>query len=59
VWVVDPGSNAVALRPVEVIRFDAARIVVGQGLEGGEVVVTAGVQALRPGQRVRLLGVQP
>ena len=59
VWVVDPASGAVALRPVEVIRFDAARIVVGHGLEGGEVVVTAGVQALRPGQRVRLLGAQP
>jgi hypothetical protein len=49
----------VALRPVEVIRFDPARVLVGQGLEGGEVVVTAGVQALRPGQRVRLLGAQP
>ena len=59
VWVVDPGSGAVALRPVEVIRFDPARVLVGQGLEGGEVVVTAGVQALRPGQRVRLLGAQP
>jgi multidrug efflux pump subunit AcrA (membrane-fusion protein) len=59
VWVVDPGSGAVALRPVEVIRFDPARVLVGQGLEGGEVVVTAGVQALRPGQQVRLLGAQP
>jgi RND family efflux transporter MFP subunit len=59
VWVVDPASGAVALRPVEVIRFDPARVVVGQGLEGGDIVVTAGVQALRPGQRVRLLGAQP
>jgi hypothetical protein len=32
-------------------------VVVGQGLESGEVIVTAGVQALRPGQKVRLLGV--
>jgi RND family efflux transporter MFP subunit len=59
VWVVDPGSRAVALRPVEVIRFDPARVLVGQGLESGDIVVTAGVQALRPGQRVRLLGAQP
>jgi membrane fusion protein, multidrug efflux system len=29
---------------------------VSGGLEGGEVVVTAGVQALHPGQKVRLLG---
>jgi hypothetical protein len=56
VWVVDPATQTVALRPVEVLRFDPARVLVGQGLEAGEVVVTAGVQALRPGQKVRLLG---
>ena len=33
--------------------------VVLRGLEPGEVVVTAGVQALRPGQKVRLLGATP
>ena len=32
------------------------RVVISQGLETGEVVVTAGVQTLRPGQKVRLLG---
>jgi hypothetical protein len=53
---VDAASQTVALRNIEVIRFDPARVVVGQGLEPGDVVVTAGVQALRPGQRVRLLG---
>jgi hypothetical protein len=30
--------------------------VVSQGIEPGELVVTAGVHALRPGQKVRLLG---
>jgi hypothetical protein len=30
--------------------------VISQGLEPGDVVVTAGVQALHPGQKVRLLG---
>ncbi|MCB4824790.1 efflux RND transporter periplasmic adaptor subunit [Roseicella aerolata] len=58
VWVVDPAAQTVALRPVEVLRFDPARVVVGGGLEAGDIVVTAGVQALRPGQRVRLLGGQ-
>jgi len=58
VWVVDPGKQTVALRIVEVLRFDPARVLVGQGLEPGEIVVTAGVQALRPGQKVRLLGPQ-
>jgi len=56
VWVVDPRAQTVALRAVEVLRFDPGRVLVGQGLAPGEVVVTAGVQALRPGQKVRLLG---
>jgi RND family efflux transporter MFP subunit len=58
VWVVDPAAQTVALRVIEVVRFDPARVLVGQGLESGETVVTAGVQALRPGQKVRLLGQQ-
>ena len=56
VWVVDPRSRSVALRPIELARHDSVRIVVARGLEQGDVVVTAGVQALRPGQVVRLLG---
>jgi RND family efflux transporter MFP subunit len=55
VWVVDPESETVSLRPVEVLRYDPASVI-AQGLETGEVVVTAGVQVLRPGQKVRLLG---
>lgn len=56
VWIVDPNSLTVKLRNVEVQRFDPATAVISQGLEPGEVVVTAGVQALHPGQKVRLLG---
>ncbi len=56
VWVVDPRSQTVSLRNVEVLRFDPATVVISQGLETGEIVVTAGVQALHPGQKVRLLG---
>lgn len=56
VWVVDPASMAVALRPVTVDRFTPAAVVVLEGLAPGDVVVTAGVQALRPGQTVRLMG---
>jgi RND family efflux transporter MFP subunit len=55
-WVVDPGSLTVSLRKVDVLRFDPGTVVIAQGLEGGEIVVTAGVQALHPGQQVRLLG---
>jgi membrane fusion protein, multidrug efflux system len=55
VWVVDPQSHQVSLRPVQLHRQDSGGIVVAHGLKGGERVVTAGVHALRPGQKVRLL----
>nr|WP_255607566.1 efflux RND transporter periplasmic adaptor subunit [Ancylobacter sp. Lp-2] len=56
VWVVDPSTATVALRNVEVARFNPATVTIGSGLAVGDVVVTAGVQALYPGQKVRLLG---
>jgi RND family efflux transporter MFP subunit len=56
VWVVDPATETVALRNIELLRHDPARVLVAQGLATGDIVVTAGVQALRPGQKVRLLG---
>lgn len=56
VWVVDPSSNTVSLRNVDVLRFDQAQVAVSQGIDTGEIVVTAGVQALHPGQKIRLLG---
>lgn len=55
-WIVDPEKLTVSLRPVEVLRFDPGTVVISGGLDGGEFVVTAGVQALYPGQKVRLLG---
>jgi RND family efflux transporter MFP subunit len=56
VWIVDPKALTVEIRNVEVLRFDPASVTISQGLATGDVVVTAGVQALRPGQKVRLLG---
>lgn len=58
VWLVDPASNAVSLQPVTVQRFGEYLVAVADGLKSGDVVVTAGVQALHPGQQVRLLGSQ-
>lgn len=55
VWVYDPASSTVAMRPIEVLRFTPATVVVAEGVDPGEIVVTAGVQALHPGQKVRLL----
>ena len=56
VWIVDPSTRTVSIRNVDVLRFDPARVAVSGGLSTGEVIVTAGVQALHPGQKVRLLG---
>lgn len=59
VWIVDPKKNTVSLRHVDVVRFDQNMVSVGHGLENGDVIVTAGAQALHPGQQVRLLGTAP
>ncbi|QQO37637.1 efflux RND transporter periplasmic adaptor subunit [Bradyrhizobium diazoefficiens] len=59
VWIVDRTTNTVAVRNVDVLRFDEAQAIISQGLDIGEVVVTAGVQALHPGQKVRVLGSEP
>jgi RND family efflux transporter MFP subunit len=56
VWVVDPTSQTVSARNIEVLRYDPASVSVASGLDTGEIIVTAGVQALHPGQKVRLLG---
>ncbi len=55
VWVVDPKTGMVAIRNIEIRSSDPKRVEVASGLNPGDVVVTAGVQALRPGQKVRLL----
>jgi RND family efflux transporter MFP subunit len=59
VWVVDDANAHVSLRPVDIQRFEPHKVIISEGLAPGEIVVTAGVQALHPGQRVRLLGPAP
>jgi RND family efflux transporter MFP subunit len=56
VWVIDPNTETVSLRKIDVSRYGPADVVVSQGLNTDEIVVTAGVQTLHPGQKVRLLG---
>jgi RND family efflux transporter MFP subunit len=56
VWVVDPKSLTVSLRNVGVLRHDPATVAISEGLDTGDIVVTAGTQALHPGQKTRLLG---
>jgi RND family efflux transporter MFP subunit len=56
VWIVDPATQTVSMRNVELLRHDPGTVVISHGLDTGDIVVTAGVQALHPGQKVRLLG---
>ncbi len=56
VWIVDPASLTVSMRNVELLRHDPETVVIAHGLDTGDIVVTAGVQALHMGQKVRLLG---
>ncbi len=51
VWVVQDG--VVHLRPIKVGAFGDQQVQVLEGLQNGDVYVTAGVQKLREGQRVR------
>jgi RND family efflux transporter MFP subunit len=54
VWVFHADTGSVELSNVTVARFEADHAVIGEGLAKGDVVVTAGVNRLREGQKVRL-----
>jgi len=54
VWVVDAATNTVVAKPVDVVRYDSSSVIISSGLRDGDVVVTAGTHALRPGQPVKL-----
>jgi membrane fusion protein, multidrug efflux system len=54
VWLLDTTSMTVQVRPITVAGADGNEVVVAGGLEPGQVVVTAGVHTLTPGQKVRL-----
>lgn len=53
VWLLDPASMTVRLQPVEVGGADGNTVMVAGGLSPGQMVVTAGVHVLTPGQKVK------
>jgi len=53
VWVYDPVSHKVSLRPVTVAQYREDGVLVARGLAAGEWVVAAGVHKLRDGEVVR------
>jgi RND family efflux transporter MFP subunit len=53
VWVFDQQSGSAMLRPVTVARYEADTVLIAGGLAKGDIVVTAGINTLREGQKVR------
>jgi RND family efflux transporter MFP subunit len=58
VYVVDPATQRIRRRAVDVARFGAEETFVSSGLGIGDLVVTAGVSKLRPDQVVALDAVE-
>jgi RND family efflux transporter MFP subunit len=54
VWVVENG--AVKLTPVQIAGPVGNEILLAGGVASGQTVVTAGVNSLKPGQKVKILG---
>jgi multidrug efflux system membrane fusion protein len=55
VWVFDPTTSKVNLRPVVVGAYREDGVVVREGLRPGEIVVTVGVHKLLPDETVRVV----
>ncbi len=54
VWVVDPRTSQVRLKPVTIGQFREDGVSITNGVAAGDIVVTAGVHKLRAGQSVRI-----
>ncbi|HYD97343.1 MAG TPA: efflux RND transporter periplasmic adaptor subunit [Noviherbaspirillum sp.] len=57
VWLVENGM--VKLVPVQIAGTAGNDILVGGGVAPGQTIVTAGVNLLKPGQKVKILGDDP
>jgi len=55
VWVVDRTTGAVELRPVQIARWRSDSAAILSGVKDGELIATAGVHKLEPGQKVKPL----
>ncbi|MDE1168305.1 MAG: efflux RND transporter periplasmic adaptor subunit [Pseudomonas sp.] len=54
IWVIDAQNQTVAPRVVKVLSQADDRVVVSAGVKSGERVVSAGVNSLKPGQKVKV-----
>ena len=54
VWVLDKTSMTVKSQPVQIATADGNEAVIASGLQPGQLVVSAGVHVLSPGQKVTI-----
>jgi RND family efflux transporter MFP subunit len=54
IWVVDTQSQTVSPRDVSVVSRTDTSVVLAGGVKSGERVVSAGVNSLKPGQKVKV-----
>jgi RND family efflux transporter MFP subunit len=54
VWIFDPSTNTVHLRPVKTDRVTENGIMVLEGISPGDWIVTAGLHSLSEGQKVSI-----
>lgn len=54
VWIVDPATSAVSVRPITIARYETDRIIVAAGLRPGDLVVTGDAQRMSPNQMVAI-----
>lgn len=52
VWVVDPQTSRIEMRPIEIADHQTGRFVVKTGVAPGDVVVTGGTKFLTPNETV-------
>lgn len=54
IWVIDPKALTVSPREVTVLSRDDDSVLISQGVQPGERIVSAGVNSLKPGQKVKI-----
>ncbi|MHC8303651.1 efflux RND transporter periplasmic adaptor subunit [Pseudomonas sp. PB3P13] len=54
IWLVDPKTQTVSPRDVTLISRTDSRVVLTNSVKAGERIVSAGVNSLKPGQKVKI-----
>lgn len=54
IWLIDSQTQTVSPRAVKVLSRTDGRMLVASGVKAGERVVSAGVNSLKPGQKVKI-----